>query len=294
MSTPELEQQSLVLRHLAGFMKHGMSLDEALAIFIDGLPPGETRESLVGFRTSLHRGAPSAVTNDPFLTLLMRAEAVGPEAITLAADSFDSLTLSEQAEETGFHSLIAMLGVLAFATNILAWAVVPLLREGFSVMYMPAATLLTMGQLQGMAVVSIVVLALALLLRGRLQQHMPGASGLQAASRLRLYGAALRSGVDDETALLWSRSPHSATGFGASPFGLTARETVLLDLLSREEGRAEAAEAVALERETAARRQYRRWLTSAPSLIGFIILWAVAGSLIGLYLPIFKLAGAIQ
>jgi hypothetical protein len=294
MNALPLGDRGLVLRHVASLLRGGHSLSDSLKVVLDALPDSDTRRSLAQFQAALGRGETVAAPDDPFLTFLVRAEVAGPDTLTLAAMGFEGETDAAVAASTGLSHLLMLLGGLAVAVCSIDLLVIPGLRSVLYFVPGPEAMHFTFLRLQLGGVFLVTALAGAVWLREELQGHMPGVAGLRAAASMRLYAAALKAGIDDATALSWIDPARPRDIAHARTIAWRPRELALLGMLARDEGMVAAAQTIAAERETEAGRTFRRWVASAPSLIGTIILWAVGGSLAALYLTIFSIAGAIK
>jgi hypothetical protein len=287
-------QQTVVAQHLAALGRHGLPLTESLPLVIEQLQPSELRTSLQLAQASLARGEVPPPTGDALVTLLVRSETAGPAALS---ESMHAFTLFQQERETarlGVGGLCFVLGALA----ALLWTIgtaMPSVYDSLSgASGLPAQTEFVLGIARPAALLCTIALPIVLLFADRLKGFIPGVKHYAVAARLRLYAAGLDAGVPEHLALSWIDPGRPASPASSTALSLDFLEREFLKLVASSTGLTEVAKALASERERLARIA-RQKLTTVGSTALYVFLGTfIGGILVSLYLPIFRIAGAIK
>lgn len=276
------EGRATVLAQVAALRRRGQAPAQTLKLVAEGLTDAEGAAELRQLAETLDRGELPR-TEELFTELLVAGERCGPEVLEQAAAAYAAHEAHRKLRAAFWGPLLfAVAGFLAIGALL---GTVFADRAVFGGVSVPGYTEWVLGLLELLAMAApIAGILLAAALTGLLRPKRK----LSLAARLRLQAAALNAGIPEErVAAMLGGNPLASDALSGS-----ARTYVTLRRGSA--GPAAVAERLAGSLERGERRRARVLTSLAPLFSLAFALLVLAPIAIGLILPIFGIAGAIQ
>jgi len=293
-----LHERAMLARTLARLMRAGWSAGDAVRHVAELAGAGGARDLLQRYAAALAGGDEATLADaDPLLALLVRGERAGAEALAEGARGFELEAQAQSAAAAALrHTLVALAGCLVLLC-VLAFGVAPAFADLFAASgaHLPLATA---AALEALAVLRWLVPGLFVGMlwfwwRRPDLARLPGVRALRRAARLRLFAAALDSGIDEGAArrLAVAGDERDRDAPALAAFGLDAVERAVAERLLAVAGASAAARAIADDAAARGAQLWRLAVMHGPLLVVAVTLVFGVALAAPLVLPLFALAG---
>ena len=285
------EQRALLLRNVGALRDLGWSAARSVAFIAERSGEPELQRVAQDLASGTE---PNDVATDPLVAILARGEASGGDILREVARGYELQANSMSALRRSF--LISAVSIIVVSAVLFgfSWLVDPsdAILDIWSGVTLPAMTTSALAALAfvrrvGSFVLVAAVLALAICFRMRV---IPGHAGLQTASHLRMFAAAVRSGIDEHDALRFVGTERTDDFLRSRTLRLNRYERILGAQIKEREGAVNAALLLAQEKESESGRIWELFLHVGPALVLMGVAVFVGLVVVGFYLPFFSIA----